>query len=63
MGLIYKVVRLEFIPSKDDICGMRTPVDNFPIFTQIDPLEVIQYYLESYQKDGIDPLVDHFNLP
>lgn len=37
MGLISKVVRPYFIPSKDDVCVMRTPIDNFPIFTKIDP--------------------------
>lgn len=42
---------------------MRILVDNFPIFTKIDPREVLQYYLERCQKDGIDPLVDPFNLP
>lgn len=62
MGLIFKVVRPNFIPSKDDICGMRIPVDNFPIFTKIDPPKVLKYYLESCLKDGIDPLVDPFNL-
>lgn len=63
MGIISKVVRPYFIPSKDDICGMRIPVDNFPIFTKIDPPEVLEYYLESCLKDGIDPLVEPFNLP
>lgn len=42
---------------------MRIPVDNFPIFTKIDPPEVLAYYLESYLKDGIEPMVDPFNLP
>lgn len=63
IGLISKVVRPDFIPLKDYIYRMRIPVDNFPIFTKIDPLEVLKYYLESCLKDGIDPLVDPFNLP
>lgn len=33
------------------------------IFTKIDPLEVLTYYLEACMKDGIDPVVDPFNLP
>lgn len=63
MGLISKVVRPYFIPSKDDICGMRILVDKFPIFTKIDPLKVMEYYVESCLKYVIDPLVDPFNLP
>lgn len=63
MGLISKVVRPDFIPSKDDICGTRNLVDNFLIFTMIDPLEILMAYLESCQKDGIDQMVDPFNLP
>lgn len=62
MGLISKVVRPCLIPSKDDIHWMRIPNDNFLIFTKIDPLEVLKYYLENCLKDGIDPLVDPFNL-
>lgn len=41
---------------------MRIPEDDFPIFIKIDHSEVLQYYLESCKKDGIDPMVDHFNL-
>lgn len=63
MGIISKVVRPNFIPSKDDICEIRIPVDNFPIFTKIDPPEVMAYYMESCLKDGVEPLVDPFNLP
>lgn len=37
MGLISKVVRPYFFPSKDDIFRMRTQVYNFPMFTKIDP--------------------------
>lgn len=37
-------------------------MDNFPIFTKIDPPEILMSYLESYIKDGIDPMVDPFNL-
>lgn len=39
---------------------MRTPLENF---TKIDPLKVLKYYLESCQKDGIEPIRDPFNLP
>lgn len=42
---------------------MRIPVDNFPIFTKMYPPEVLAYYLERCLKDGIDPMVDPFNLP
>lgn len=63
MSLIFKVVRLNFIPSKDDICRTRTLIDNFPIFTKIDPLKYLMAYLKSCQKDGIDPLVDPFSPP
>lgn len=62
IGLIYKVVRPYFIPLKDDICRMRILVDNFPIFTKIDPPEILMNYLESCLKDGIDSMVDPFNL-
>lgn len=54
MGLISKVVRPNVIPSKDDIHGMRILVDDFPIFTKVDPLEILMAYIESYLKDGID---------
>lgn len=63
IGLISKVAKPDFIPSKEDICGMRIPVDKFQIFTKIDPPEVMEYYLKSYHKDGICPMVDPFNLP
>lgn len=63
MGLISRFVRPYFILSKDDICGTRTPVDNYPIFTKIDPQEILMAYLESCQKDGIEPMMDPFNLP
>ncbi|XP_050890337.1 uncharacterized protein LOC127095731 [Lathyrus oleraceus] len=63
IGLIYNVVRSYFIPSKDDICGMRILVDNFPIFTKIVPPEILMDYLESCLKGGIDPMIDPFNLP
>lgn len=62
MGLISKVVKPDYLPSKEDICGTRIHVDNFPIFTKIDPLEVMAYYLKSCNKEGIDPLVGPFNL-
>lgn len=63
MGLISKVVKLDYLHIKEDICGMGILVDNFPIFTKIDPLEVLEYYLEICNKEGIDPMVDPFNLP
>lgn len=59
MGLISKIVRPNLIPPKDDIFGMRIPIENFQIFTKIDPSEVLEYYLESCLKDGIDPLLIH----
>lgn len=63
MSLISKIAKIYYLPTKEDICGTRIPVDNFPIFTKIDPPEVLAYYLESCNKEGIDPLVDPFNLP
>lgn len=42
---------------------MRIVLDDFPVFTKIDPPEVLQYSLESCQRDGIGPMVDPFNLP
>lgn len=48
MDIISRVVRQNFIPLKDDICGMRTPIDNLPIFTKINSPEVLKYYLESF---------------
>lgn len=49
--------------TKDDICGIRNPLDNFPLFTKIDPPQVLMAYLDRYLKDKIEPLVDLFNLP
>lgn len=62
MSLISKVVNPHYLPSKEDIFRTRIPVDNFLIFTKIDPPEVLEYYLKSCNKEGIDPLVDPFNL-
>lgn len=63
MGLISRFQRPYVILSKDDICGTRNPIDNYPIFTKIDPPQVLMAYLESCMKKGIEPLVDPFNLP
>lgn len=49
--------------SNDDIFGTRNPIDDHPIFTKIDPPRVLMDYLESYPKDGLEPLVDPLNLP
>lgn len=62
MGLISRIERPNFILSKDNICGTRSLVDNYPIFTKIEPLEVLMAYLKSRLTDGIDPMVDPFNL-
>lgn len=37
MSIISKIQRPDFTLSKDDICGTRNPIDNYPIFTKIDP--------------------------
>lgn len=63
MGLISRIQRPYFILSKHDICGTRNPIDDYPFFTKIDPPQVLMAYLESCLKDGLDPLVDPFNLP
>lgn len=33
MDLISRIERPDFILSKNDICGTRNPIDNYPIFT------------------------------
>ena len=48
--------------TEDDICGIRNPLENYPIFTKIDPPQVLMAYLESCLKNGIEPLVDPLNL-
>lgn len=54
----------ENTPSyKEEICGSRIPLENYLIFTKIDPPEVLVYYMESCLKYNIDPLVDPFNIP
>lgn len=63
MGLISKVVKPDHLPSKEDVCGTRFPVANFPIFTKVDPLDVLAYYLASCIEEGTYILVDPFNLP
>lgn len=63
MGLISKVVNPDYLPTKEDICGTWIHVDNFPIFTKIDPPYVLAYYLDSCVEEGINPLVDPFNFP
>lgn len=62
-GLISKFQRPEIILTKDDICATRKPISDYPIFTKVDPPQVLMDYLESCLKDGINPLVDPFNLP
>lgn len=62
MGLIFRVVKPDYLPTKEDIYGMRILVANFPIFTQIDPPDVLDYYLSSCIEEGFNPLVDMFNL-
>lgn len=62
MGLISKIRRPYIVMSLDDICGTINPIDDYPIFTKVDPPQVLMEYLESYLKDGIDPLADPFNL-
>lgn len=62
-GLISRIKRSYFILSKDDICGIRNPIDNYPISTRIDPLEVLMSYLKSCMRDGMYPMVYPFNLP
>lgn len=63
MGLISKFRRTKIVLTKDDIRGTRKPIDDYPIFTKLDPPQVLMAYLESCLKDGIDPLMDPFNLP
>ncbi|XP_050916319.1 uncharacterized protein LOC127131441 [Lathyrus oleraceus] len=62
MGIISRIQRPDFIMSKDDIYGTRNPIDDYPIFTKTDPPRVLMAYLESCLKDGLEPLVDPFNL-
>ena len=63
MGLISNIPKPEHFPSKEEICGIRIPLENYPFFTNIDPSEVLAYYMEIFVKDNVDPLVDPFNLP
>ncbi|XP_050897082.1 actin cytoskeleton-regulatory complex protein PAN1-like [Lathyrus oleraceus] len=63
MGLISKFQSSNVILTKDDICGTRNPIDNYPLLTKIDPPHVLMAYLERCLKEGIQPLVDPFNLP
>lgn len=63
MSLISKFRRPKIIMSKDDICGTRNLIDNYPIFTKVHPPQVLIAYLESCLKDEINPLLDPFNLP
>lgn len=63
MGLISMFAKQDYLPTKEDIYGTRITVDNFPIFTKIDPPNVLEYYLDSCIEEGIDPFVDPFNLP
>lgn len=48
-------------PSKGETSGSNNPPD-YPIFTKIDPPNVLAYYFESCLEDNIDPLVDPLNL-
>lgn len=57
-------VTIESTPaSKEEISGSNIPSKNYPIFTKIDPPEVLAYYMEICLEDNIDPLVDPLNLP
>lgn len=57
-----QISRLDVMLSKDDICGIRNPLENYPIFTKIDLPHVLMAYLESCLENRIEPLVDPFNL-
>ena len=52
-----------FPPSKEEISSSYTQLVNYHIFTNIDPPEVLAYYMDICQEDGVDPLVDPPNLP
>lgn len=45
MGLISKFWRPEIILTRDDIHGTRNPIDDYPIFTEVDPPQVLMAYL------------------
>lgn len=49
-------------PSKEEISDNNTQLDNYPIFTNIYPLEVLAYYMELCREDIVDSLVDPLNL-
>lgn len=63
MDLISRFQRPDVMMTKDDIYGTRNPFENYLIFTKIDPPQVLMAYLDNCLKDGIEPLVDPFNLP
>ncbi|XP_050897540.1 uncharacterized protein LOC127104400 [Lathyrus oleraceus] len=62
MGIISLFQRPNVMLTKDDIWDIRNPLENYPIFTKIDPPQVLMAYLESCLKDEFEPLVDPFNL-
>lgn len=63
MCFIFRFQRPNVMLTKDDICGIRNPLDNYHIFTKIDHPRGLMAYLDNCQKDRIEPLVDPFNLP
>jgi hypothetical protein len=54
------------VPKKEDIVAIsrrRIEVENFPIFTQQDPQDILEDYLSKCAEDGIGPMIDPTNLP
>lgn len=49
-------------PSKEETSSSNISLDNYHIFTKIDPPEVLAYYMEICREDNIDQLVDPLNL-
>ena len=40
----------------------RVEIDDFPLFTKLDPSDVLMAYMKSFLEDGIDSCVDIHNL-
>jgi hypothetical protein len=54
------------VPKEEDIVAItrrRIEVENFPIFTQQDPQDILEDYLSKCAEDGTGPMIDPTNLP
>lgn len=52
MSLISEVIYPSEVLDMDEISSRRIPIDDYPIFTKVDPLEIMQAYIVDCLASG-----------